>query len=277
MAAITVQAVKELRDRTGAGMMDCKHALVDCDGDAEKAGRLLRERGAAKAEKRAGRSAKEGRLEAFIVEGQGAALVELNCETDFVARTDDFIWLARQLAEHVYRTNPTPALIGASPLAGQTVTEALTALSAKTGENVQLGSFARFGGAAVGVYRHHDNKGGGVVELTGAAASVEAAREVAQHLYATAPRFRSREEVPAEAVEAERTTLAKLAESEGKTGKALEGFLEGRVRVFFEENCLLDQILVKDLAKPKSERRTVAKLLGSASVARFQRLRVGEA
>jgi elongation factor Ts len=287
VAEISAGVVKALRERTGAGMMDCKKALADSAGDAERAAELLRERGLAKAVKRAGREASEGAV-ALAVEGAAGALVELRCETDFVAKTPDFQGLALSLAKLAAsdeRLGDADALAGAS-LAGEKVSERIAATMSTIGENIVLQRVGRLqapAGGLVGGYVHAGGKLGVLVAL-GAPAGERAqalAKDVAMHVAAAdpSPVAIDRSGVPAELLAHEREIYRRQAEQEGKPAPVVEKIVEGRVRKFYGEVCLLEQPFVKD------PDQTVAKLLeaaaaalgGPVSVTGFLRFKLGEA
>jgi elongation factor Ts len=254
VAEISAAAVKDLRDRTGAGMMDCKKALADAAGDLEKAASLLRERGLAKAAKREGRATAEGTV-ALALAGAAGALVELGCETDFVARTDDFQGLARTVAEAAAGDPKADSVeaLGAAALEGETVAERIVAAAGKLGENIVLKRVARLEvpGGLVGGYVHAGGKLGVLVGLRTSArgeAAAALAKDVAMHVAAVDPSPVSvdRAGVPAELVERERELFAKQAVQSGKPEKVIEKIVEGRINKFYAEVALLEQAFVKD-------------------------------
>jgi elongation factor Ts len=275
---ISAGEVKELRDRTGAGMMECKKALEETGGDMEAAIDLLRSKGAAKAAKRAGRAATEGTLASHVEDGVGA-LVELNCETDFVARTDDFRALARQLAEHVakHATELDGAAGGEAvqdqPLMsdGPSVGDVVTEVAAKTGERIVVHRVARFQAESgrVGSYVHMTGKIGVLVEL-GGAADEELARDVAMHVAAARPLAVSGAEIPPEVVDRERAVYLEQVRQEGKPEAIQEKIVEGKLQKFYKEQALIDQPFVKD------PDRTIGQLVGEVGVRRFVRFELGE-
>lgn len=274
--AISAAEVKELRDRTGAGMMDCKKALQETGGDLEAAIDLLRSKGAAKAAKRAGKEASEGAIGNHLGDGVGA-LVEVNCETDFVARTDDFQALAQALAEHVAAHAETTdgAADGESlmeqPFKGgdQTVDQHVTQVSAKTGEKIVVRRYARFETDGVlGSYVHMTGKIGVLVELSGD--DEELARDVAMHVAAASPLAVTRESVSSDVVERERAVYLEQVRQEGKPEHIQEKIVEGKLGKFFKETTLLEQPFVKDTD------RTVGDLVGDGEVRRFVRFELGE-
>lgn len=280
MADVSAKDVAALRKQTGAGMMDCKRALEECDGDLEAAKDWLRTKGLAGAAKRAGRSADQGAVE-VVVDGAVAALVELTCETDFVAKGADFkgavAALAAQVAEH------TDEHVAGQAFEGSTVAEAITQLGAKLGEKMELGRIVRYESAdgLLDGYKHVQNERGTIgvlVELGGVSASDPKAREVAHdialHIASAAPRYVRREDVPGDAIDKERTVLTELTRNEGKPENAIGKIVEGRLNGFYKDYCLLEQGFVRE---PKT---TVGKLVqglgGDATVRRFARVKVGE-
>ena len=285
--AVTAKAVMELRDKTGAGMMDCKRALTDADGDADQAVELLRERGLAKAVKRSGRETSEGTI-AMALEGATAGIVELGCETDFVAKTDDFQALATSVAslaaKHPEASGPE-ALLEVS-LGAETLGDRIASAVSKLGENIVLKRADRrhvdTAGSAGG-YIHAGGKLGVVVVLETAASgdAVDGlARDVAMHIAAADPHPVSidRDGVAKDLIDKEAELFRKQAEQEGKPEKVIERIVEGRIKKFYSEVCLLEQAFVKD------PDQTIQQLLGAASeklgnpvsVAGFVRYRLGE-
>jgi elongation factor Ts len=282
--AISAGQVKELRERTGAGMMDCKKALQETDGDMEAAIDLLRSRGAAKAAKRAGKETSEGAIGSYVEGGVGG-LVELNCETDFVARTEDFQTLADQLAQHVARNAEGVSgsvdgdVILAQPFLGgdRTVEAEVTAVSAKTGEKIVVRRAARFEGepGQIGSYVHMTGKIGVLVELAGAEDGAEdVARDVAMHVAAANPLAVTSDEIPADVVERERTVYLEQVRNEGKPEHIQEKIVEGKLGKFYKENALLHQPFVKDADRSVADR--VKDAGTDASVRRFVRYELGE-
>ncbi|MEZ4218427.1 MAG: translation elongation factor Ts [Myxococcota bacterium] len=284
--AISAGDVKALRDQTGAGMMECKRALSDADGDVEKAIELLRERGLSKAGKRAGRATSEGAV-AVAIAGARAGLVELGCETDFVAKTDAFLALAQSVAD-VVAANPSldgPAAVGAAKLGGTTVADTIQQTIAKVGENIELkrAQGVDVGKGVTGGYVHMGGKLGVVVGLaTGAsgAAVEELAKDVAMHVAAAdpSPIAVDRDGVDADVVERERRILTNQAKESGKPDAVVEKMVSGRINKFFAEHCLLEQAFVKDpdttIGKLVAK---VAKDVGAdVAVASFVRFRIGE-
>jgi elongation factor Ts len=284
MASVTItpKDVSELRARTGAGMMDCKRALEETGGDMEKAVELLRKKGIAKAEKRVGRSASQGVVMVETsADGREGAMVELNCETDFVARTDGFQSLARALASHV-AAHAEPGIDAGNVLdqpfaAGKTVAQEIKEVSGKVGEVVALNRYARFKPAEgiVGHYLHHNGMVGVLVELAGASddAALALARDIALHISFADPIGVTGADVPAELVERERRIAEEQVAQEGKPEAIRAKIVDGKVRKFIAERTLLEQPFVRD---DKTTVGQVMKKVGAGiSVTRFARFKVG--
>ncbi|WP_096199389.1 translation elongation factor Ts [Bacillus sp. FJAT-45350] len=248
--AVTAAMVKELREKTGAGMMDCKKALTETDGDMEKAIDLLREKGIAKAAKKADRIAAEG-LTFVKAEGNKAAIVEVNSETDFVAKNDNFKNLVAELAEHVLSQNPASveeALTQPFKGAGDSVQEFINTQIAKIGEKISLRRFEvveKTDADAFGAYLHMGGRIGVLTVLEGTT-DEELAKDIAMHVAAINPTYVSRDEVSQEEVSREREVLKQQALNEGKPENIVEKMVEGRLSKYFEQVCLLDQPFVKD-------------------------------
>jgi elongation factor Ts len=283
---ITAQQVKELREKTGAPMMDCKNALVEANGDLAAAEIVLRKKGIATAQKKAGRSALEG-LVAVVARPAVGALLEINCESDFVARTDDFQELLKSLAEQIAASDPggVDALL-ARPYAGdgaQSVRDVVGAKVGKLGENIVVRRFARYAlpaGSLLGSYVHHGKIGvlvEGAVDGPAGPAAPEILKDLAMHIAASDPRFLSRADVDAAALQTEREIQTERARAEGKPEKVLEKIVEGRLSKFYEENCLLDQPFVRDTNMSVGQwlASRVADA-GKITVRRFTRYKVGE-
>ena len=277
MAEISAKTVKELRDLTGAGMMDCKKALDEAEGDVEKAVEALRIKGQKGVAKRESRSAENGAVVSLIADDNtSGVLVELKCETDFVAKGDKFVAVADAIAAHVAKTVPADleALLASEIEAGKTVQAFVDEANATLGEKIVLDRFAQFSGGYVAAYMHRTSPDlppqvGVLVELD--KENAEVAKDVAQHVAAFAPKFLSRDEIPAETVENERRVAEATAREEGKPEAALPKIIEGRVTGFFKENVLVDQAFAKD------NKKSVQKVLDEAGVSltRFARFRVG--
>jgi elongation factor Ts len=263
MATYTAKDVAELRRRTGAGILDCRTALEENDGDIEAAAKWLVEKGKISAGKRANRDRAQGAV-AVVIDAARGAVVALECETDFVAKSAEFVQLVDELAAEL-------ASGGESALAAQR--ERVDKLAVTSKENIALGKTVRFEaeeGSVLDSYLHIQN-GRGVnavlVEVSGG--SQELAHEIAVHIAFARPEYLRREDVPAELVEAERETAAAIARNEGKPEAALPKIVEGRLNGWFRDRCLLEQSFVKD------EKQTIANLLGNAEVRRFAQVVVG--
>ena len=253
----TASLVKELREKTGAGMMDCKKVLTETDGDMEKAIELLRERGIAKAAKKSGRVAAEGLVEAYISEdGKVGAIVEVNSETDFVAKNEEFKTFVMDVAKQVVEKNPKDVeeLLNQEAIfeAGKTVNEALIGKIATIGENLSIRRFARFESKGlIEKYIHGDGKIAVLVNMT--KGDKELAKDLCMQIAAARPEFVTREEVPQERVDKEMEILKVQAMNEGKPEQIAEKIVQGRVGKFYEEICLVDQVFVKDSSMKVSE------------------------
>jgi elongation factor Ts len=272
--AITAALVKELRERTGAGMMECKAALVEANGDIEAAIEAMRKSGQAKAAKKSGRTAAEGVVMIEVAaDGKNGVMVEINCETDFVAKDSNFLEFAEAVTAAALNSSAADAeaLAGQTLADGGTVDAAREALIAKIGENVQVRRLVRFDGAegALHSYRH-GVRIGVVVELVGGDESL--GRDIAMHIAASNPMCLSADQVPAATLDKEREIFKAQALDSGKPEAIVEKMIEGRVRKFLEEVTLLGQPFVKN------PDQTVAQLLkqAGAEVRRFTRLEVGE-
>ena len=272
--AISAKLVKELREKTGAGMMDCKKALTETDGDIDKAVDYLREKGMAKAAKKSDRIAAEG--SSFVKSnGNVATILEVNSETDFVARNDQFKNLVEQLADHILATKPQDLeTLMASDINGQSVEDLMNESIAKIGEKLTLRRFAiveKTDNDAFGEYLH---MGGsiGVLALVEGSSDSEAAKDVAMHIAALNPKFVSREQVSEEELNHEREVLKNQALNEGKPENIVEKMVEGRLRKYLEEICAVDQEFVKN------PDQTISEFLSSkgGKLTSFVRFEVGE-
>ena len=251
---ITASDVKELRERTGCGMMDCKKALTATDGDMDKAIEFLREKGLAAAVKKAGRIASEGLVD-ILVEGNVGAMVEVNSETDFVAKNAEFKQFVKDVAKQVIATNPADvdALLDSKFVDGNnTIREMLTEKIATIGENMNVRRFARFEGNVVG-YVHGGGRIGVMVLAEGdlsAPAAYEAARDAAMQIAAINPLYLDKDVVPAEDIEKEKNIIIAQIKEDPKNANKPENIIEkmvgGKINKFFEQNCLLQQAFVKD-------------------------------
>ena len=270
-AEVTVALIKELRETTGAGMMDCKKALIEVDGDFEQALADLRKKGLAKSDKKASRVAAEGKI-VSASNGENAVLVEVNCETDFVAKDSTFLAFADSVAGAALGSNSEDldSLMG-STVGSSTVEETRQAIVAKIGENIQVRRISKMGGpgSTVGSYVHM-GKIGVMVELQGG--TQELATDVAMHVAAMNPAYATQEDVPAEDIEKERAILISQVEDSGKPADIIQKMVDGRVRKYLEDICLVSQTYVK------TNDKTVGKLLSDAGakMVGFKRLNVGE-
>ena len=276
--AVSISDIKALRELTGAGMTDVKKALEEAGGDQQKAIEIIRKKGLAKAAKREANATTEGLVDVLIEPteaGQAATLIELNVETDFVAKNDKFIALAKKILEAVAGAKATDvdqAL--AAPLDGQTVAEVIAEASGTMGEKIVINRVARVEGPAVTAYLHKTAKDLpptiGVLVVTDEAAA-DVAKDIAQHVAALAPGYLTREAVPAEVVDKEREIAREITIKEGKPEAAVPKIVEGRLNGFFKENVLVEQPLAKDT------KVTVAKHVESTGgqIIDFIRFRVG--
>ncbi|TFB46453.1 translation elongation factor Ts [Cryobacterium tagatosivorans] len=274
MANVTLEAVKALRERLGTGMVDTKNALVEADGDMEKAVEILRMKGAKGNAKRADRSTSEGLVAAREI-GNTATMIELACETDFVAKGDKFVALAEKVIDAVAAAGATTVEEGlAAPANGKTVAELINDEAAIIGEKFELRRVASVTGEKFAIYLHKTSKDlppqvGVVVGYSGDDA--ETARSIAQHISFANPEYLSREDVPADLVEAERRIVTEISKSEGKPEAALPKIVEGRVTAYFKQVALLEQDYAKD------NKLSVSKVLADAgvTVSGFARFKVG--
>jgi elongation factor Ts len=272
MPEITAQAVNEFRKRTGLGLMECKALLKEAEGDLKKAETLAKERGLKNAEQRAGRAANAGRVEVVITpDGTTGALIELNCETDFVARNEAFRQAAKELAEQVLAAGDQNVLEQeALQQPGKKVKDVLIELNARTGENVTLPRAARLGGPGkvVEAYIHHDGKSGALVEVDG---TIEPTlvRDLALQVVAAKPIAVDRDQVPAATVEEQRRIFE--VQVADKPDNVRAKIADGKLNAWFGENLLLEQEFVKDSARKVKEI-----VPAGATVRRFARFVVGE-
>lgn len=286
--AFTAKDVAKLREQTGAGMMDCKKALTETDGDMTKAAEYLRERGVAVAAKKASRIASEGAVYSYVTpDCKTGALAEINCESDFVAKSDEFIGLCKKVAETVAVKNPASdeALL-AETYGSDTVTDLINAATAKIGEKIAYRRMARYTTECgrVETYIHMGGKIGVMLEVAtdkdvnGNAEFAAACHDVAMHIAAFAPRYVRESEVPAEEVEHEKEILKVQAMNEGKPAAVAEKMVQGRIKKFFKEICLLDQEYLKDTSITVAQAvEALGKSVGvKAEIKRFERFVMGE-
>lgn len=274
---VTASQVKELREKTGAGMMDCKKVLAETNGDEEKAIELLRERGLSKAAKKSGRIAAEGLAAAYVSEnGKVGVAVEVNAETDFVAKNEDFRTfvesVAKQIAEKAPATVEELLAQESISVAGKTVQEVLTEKIATIGENMSIRRFERFESAngTVSKYIHGDGKIAVLVEMENA--SEDVSKDVCMQIAAAKPEYLDREAVPQDRVQKEMEILKAQAMNEGKPAEIAEKMVQGRIGKFYAEICLLDQEFVKD---PSVKVGELIKSKG-AEMVRYARFEKGE-
>lgn len=290
--SITAKDVAALRARTGAGMGDCKKALEETGGDIEQAIDLLRKKGIAKAEKRAGRAAAEGQIVAWVSDDASVGvMIELNSETDFVARNEEFVALAQQVAEHVAADTAIDGAVelsaDPSPLgrpwkhdSSVTLGDVVKQAAGKTGENVSLRRVARYASTgAIGFYRHFNGKIAVLTEVAGAAgdAARSLANSVSEHVAAgvpVVPLAVRKEDVPADVVARERAIYADQAKESGKPEAIVEKMVAGRLEKYYKEVTLLEQPWVRD---PEKTIGSLLKDVSGATIRRFSRFQMGEA
>jgi elongation factor Ts len=303
MAEISAQLVKQLREMTGAGMMECKKALTEANGDLSRAVEILRTRGLASAGKKEGRSTKQGLLGVKITsDGKSGVLAEVNCESDFVARTEDFQSLVQDITEHIAELKPThvrkedvaqaasEAIVlyeqKFSKDPNQTVSELIRSKIAKLGENIAVSRFATLhvnGSGIIGSYVHAGAQVATIVEIhaTDQATGDEfqmLVRDIAMHITAANPQFIGRDDVSPDALAREKAIQRERALKEGKPEKMVDKIVEGRLAKFYEEVCLIEQPFIKDNGVTVGELiKSKAGKLGEIKVARFVRYKVGEA
>ena len=273
MAEITAALVKALRDKTDAGMMDCKKALNECNGDMDAAVKYLREKGIAKAAAKADRDAKEGVIRAAVAPcGCSGIILELNCETDFCAKGDKFQGLVNDVANALMDSKASTLEEALQvPMAEGSTEEYIKAMCSSIGENMALRKFARLTADGIGAvvsYIHMGGKIGVLVDMTGG--DEELGKDVAMQIAAAAPAAIDRSGVDAAALEHEKEVLRKQALEEGKPEKIVERMVEGRINKYYKEVCLNEQIFVKDSDK------TVKDILGDVKVTAFTRYQLGE-
>ena len=284
---ISAEMVKQLREMTGAGMLECKKALEEAQGDIEKAKEILRIRGLAKAEKKAGRETKEGIVQAFVSEDRKVGVIlELNCETDFVAKNEKFVELALTIAKHIASVSEnanrsgtfediSQQLLYSDP--SQKVEDLVKSAIAKIGENIKLSRWARFDADGyVHAYVHGVGRVGVLMEYKADATSEEVlrvAQDIVLQIAAMKPEFVSVESIPADVLEKEKKILAEQTRQEGKPENLIDRIVEGKLKRFYQEKVLLEQPFIKD------EKRTVKQYISDSGlnfeVVRFARFEVG--
>ncbi len=278
MANFSAAEVKRLREQTGAGMMDCKNALEEANGDLDAAVELLRVKGAKDVNKRAARTAANGLVAAQLYGTEAGVLVELNCETDFVANTDLFQQVAADIARAALdaRVNDKPTLLTTEAKPGTTVEQLIESAGASLKEKLELGRYARFEGGYVATYLHRTDAAlpptiGVLVQLD--KENAEVASDLAQQIAAMRPLYVVREDVPADVVEKERRIAEQITRDEGKPEQAIPKIVDGRVNAYFKDVVLTEQAFVKD------QKTTVKQVLAArgVNVTGFARFQVGQA
>jgi len=263
MAEINAATVKALRERTGQGMMECKKALIEADGDVAAAVEILRKKGLLAAEKKAGRATKEGLV--AVCQGEGtAAMVEVVCETDFCARNDTFQEMVQRVAE-LAAANEGDGPVEATDQINAAVQQCL----AKIGENMSYGRGAKISAPTVGHYVHHNKKVGVVAGVEGDI-DADSLRDLCMHIAFADPMGITTEDIPPDVVERERRIAAEQAAATGKPPQVIDKIVEGKLRKFLAANALLEQVFVKD------EQKKVKQLLGQAKITAFARFAVGK-
>ncbi len=266
---ITATMVKELRDKTGAGMMDAKKALIEVDGDMEKAMEVLRQKGIASAEKKMGRIAAEGRIGSFVSDSCGA-MIEVNCETDFVAKNEEFIELTNNLAQFVAESNPASveAFVSSTcPKCGKTIEEILKEKIASIGEKITVRRFVRYEGSAA-TYIHNGKIG---VLLSTDNKDEALAKDVCLHIASSAPEFVSRKDIPASVIEEETRIEMGKEDLANKPEQIRAKIVEGRVNKLMAQKCLVEQPFVKN------PEQTIEQLVsGKFAIIKFDRFVLGE-
>ena len=278
MANISSADIKRLRDLSGAGMMDCKNALTEADGNIEEAIELLRKKGIKDAGKRADRTAANGLVIAELEGTSAGVLIELNCETDFVAKNESFQELAAKIAKAAIASKPGDrlSLLTTVTESGKTVEQLIEDASASIKEKLELGRYALLAGEYVAAYLHKSDRDlpptiGVLVLLDGA--NEEVAKDIAQQIAAAGAQYVTRDEVPADVVAKERRIAEEITREEGKPEQAIPKIVEGRVGAFFKDVVLTEQASVKD---PKQTIKSVL-AAGKVNVKGFARFRVGQA
>jgi elongation factor Ts len=282
--AITPKAVQELREKTGVGMMDCKRALEEAAGDMDEAVKILRKKGIATAEKKSARAASEGLVEAHIsADGRTGALLEVNCETDFVAKTDDFKGLAADVCAQVGESSPADvAALLEQPFAKDPalkVKDFIVVKVSKLGENIQIRRFIRYHGegALMASYIHAGGKIGVLLECEVPAATDElkaVAKDLCMQVAAAAPRFVRRDEVTPDVLESEKEIYRAQVLAQGKPANIVDKIVEGKMNKYYEEACLLEQAFVKD--STMSVQKHLDVVAKGLKVVRFTRYVLGE-
>ncbi len=280
MTDISAEKVRDLREKTGAGMMDCKKALTVVGGDMEKAIDHLRKEGVVKAAKKAGRATSEGLVGVSIApDKKAAAIVEVNCETDFVARTDQFQNFINVLGEHIVKAKPADldALL-AQKMGEAPIQDVLSQLVAKLGENMVVRRFRLLqatGGEVLASYLHAGSKIGSVIRVKGAADEA-LVRDIAMHAAAMSPRYVGRDQVPAAVLDREKEVLKASPELTSKPENLVDKILQGKLNRFYSEVCLAEQPFIKDTTGKKSVGAFLKEAAAGAEIVEMVRFQVGE-
>ncbi len=275
--------VKELRARTGAGIMECKKALLESEGDIEKAIDFLRKQGTVKAAKKSGRSTSEGRIEVALgAGGERASIVEINCETDFVARNEDFQKFVSVVAEHALEQGgkDLEQFMASTTADGKTVTDLVQDRISIVGENMGVARFdvvsRENSGEKIAAYIHAGNQIGVIVKIAGEKISDDVIRDVAMHIAAMNPQYVDESQIPAAVAESEKDILRAAEDMAGKPAEVVEKMLVGRFRKFLSQICLVDQNFIKDPAGKQTVSGYLKSLDPEAKVISFLRYQVGE-
>ena len=269
--SITSQMIKELREKTSVGMMDCKAALKEADGDMEKAVVILREKGLAMANKKADRSATEGRV-SIAIANQNVVAVTINCETDFVGGNDQFIALGNQIAQAAAENGSTDiASLESVTIDGNTVANLISESVLKLGENISIGDVQQFNiNGSAAQYVHSNGKTAALVTSSGSG-DEETLKDISMHIVASAPAYLKRDEVPQSVLDEESGIIRKQMENSNKPAQVIDKIIEGKINKYYQENCLLEQSFVKDPDKK------VGDLLSNGSeIEAFARFSLGE-
>ena len=281
MADISAEKVRELRDKTGAGMMDCKKALTAMDGDLEKAIDHLRKEGVVKAAKKSGRATSEGLIGVSLSpDKKVASLLEVNCETDFVARTDQFQNFINALGEHIVKNQAADVeALNVQKMGDASVQDVMAQLVSKLGENMGIRRFCTVkagAGEVIGSYLHAGAKIGAMIRVKGEKVSEETVREIAMHVAAMGPRFIGREQVPADVVQREKDVFKASPELAGKPENIHEKIILGKLNRFYSDSCLIDQPFVKDATGKKTVGDYLKDVSPGAQILEMVRYQVGE-
>lgn len=281
MSEISAELIKELRAKTGAGVVDCKKALTESQGDIEAAVDILRKSGAAKADKKSGRITAEGRVVIKNLENV-SVMAEVNCETDFVAKNSDFQSFVQATADQILKEKPkdVDALLGSS-LQGKTFKEAQQEIITKTGENISVRRFVLLqsgAGEKIGSYVHMGDKIGVLVKMKGPADKMaeNTIRDVAMHVAASAPSYLAKENIPADVIAKEKEIYLEQMKDSNKPAQVLEKIIEGKISRFAEDICLLHQLFVKDPTGKQTVAQFLKEIHPDLTVVDFIRYQVGE-